>query len=111
MIIPFLLIQGSEEFTQETAGGTAVMDDEQKALRDFFALNGVFDKGEAPDYGKTPYWGYKPDETVTDSPDYTDYGPQGMNPVHRSNVKWEISRYYTDGYVNPLVELILVEGF
>ena len=48
--LPFLLIQGTEEFTRKTASGSkAIMEDEEGALNDLFARNGLFSGEQTPD--------------------------------------------------------------
>ena len=106
--LPFLLIQGTEEFTRKTASGSkAIMEDEEGALNDLFARNGLFSGEQTPDYNQTPYWGYPADEILVEYPDYRDIF---SHAAHSGDVKWEISRYHHPDYSQPLAELILVEG-
>lgn len=106
--IPFLLIQGTREFTRQTAtGAIAVMEDEQGALRDLFARNGLFSAEQTPDYDRTPYWGYPATETSTEYPTYRDIF---SSDVHNGDVAWTISRYFCSDDRYPLAELILVEN-
>ena len=106
--IPFLLIQGTQEFTQPTfSGAMAVMEDEKEALRDFFARNDLFHAEQAPDYDATPYWGYPADRVVKEHPVYRD---MFSSCVHKGDVEWTISQYFHPDYRYPLAELILVEN-
>ena len=96
--LPFLLIQGTDEFTrwertlrQTTSGSMAVMEDEEGALSDLFARNGLFSGEQTPDYDQTPYWGYPADEILVEYPDYRDIF---SHAAHSGDVKWEISRYH-----------------
>ena len=106
--IPFLLIQGTQEFTQPTfSGAMAVMEDEKEALRDFFARNDLFHAEQAPDYDATPYWGYPADRVMKEHPVYRD---MFSSCVHKGDVEWTISQYFHPDYRYPLAELILVEN-
>lgn len=108
--IPFMLIQGTNEYTQKISSNNAIMDDEITALKDLFTYNDMKEKDIEPDYYSVPYWGYKPDEKESVYPEYTDYDLYGHSAKKRSGVEWQINRFYMDGYKNPFAELILVEG-
>ena len=109
-LMPFQLLQGTKEFTEKNSSGDMmVLDDERMALRDLFAFDGIFKSSYMPDYKKTPYWGYPADKVKTFCPEYTDYEYDGSEPVKQSNVKWQVSDYYKDGYEVPFAELVLIE--
>ena len=108
--IPFLLIQGTNEYTQKTSSGSmAIMDDEKTALKDLFSYNNMKEKNITPNYDLVPYWGYTPDEKESIYPKYLDYDLYGKSSTKREDVLWEINRYYSQGYKKPLAELILVD--
>lgn len=95
-IMPFQVIQGSEDLTLEMDSGTMrVIDDEVWGIESMMRYNGLLDKGEAKDFDKTEYWGYEPDEVETDTID-------GEN--------WTFSNYYKEGYTSPFAQLVLIEG-
>ena len=109
--IPFLLIQGTNEYTQKTSSGSmAIMDDEIKAIKDLFIYNNMKEKNIKPNYDKIPFWGYMPDEQEDIYPEYNDYDIYGNSCIKRNNVKWQINKYYTKEYKRPLAELILIEN-
>ena len=110
-LIPFLVIQGTEDAAEKTpSGAMRVSSFEREALADLFACNGMKEADAVPDYDAYPYWGYRPDETDSVYPAYHDYHPYGYSPVFQSDTEWKISRFYKDGFENPFAELILVEG-
>ena len=92
--MPFQVIQGSGEFTEQISTGIAVMQDERVAIRDLFLYNNMISGDVETNYATTPYWGYTPDETVE---------------LDTAGYAWSISRYYKDGYSSPFAELIIVE--
>lgn len=108
LLMPFQVLQGTREYTERNSrGDMEIMDDEKAALRDVFRMNHM-DAGE-PDYHAIPYWGYPPDNQDSIYPEYTDYDPYGGDPILRSNVEWQISNYYKEGYEAPFAQLILIE--
>ena len=109
--IPFLLIQGTNEYTQKTTSGSmSIMNDEKIALKDLFTFNNMKEKDVTPDYDKIPYWGYKPDKKESIYPEYLDYEIYGQSSVKKSGVEWQINSYYVPEYKKPLAKLILVDG-
>ncbi len=92
--MPFQVVQGSGEFTEKTQSGVAVMDDEKKAVRSLFLYNEMIDPDLQADYGKTPYWGYAPDETET---------------ATWNGREWRFDNYYKEGYQVPFAQLVIVE--
>lgn len=93
--MPFQIIQGSKEYTYETDDGDmAIMIDEQEALCDLMLFNGMADTGYAPDYRKTPYWGYP---------------AANSSALDFDGKAWTVSNYYKDGYSVPFAQLILVQ--
>ena len=93
--MPFQVIQGSKEYTYETdTGAMAVMADEQKALKDLMLFNEMITEDFTPDYGRTAFWGYSPDESSV---------------LTFEGKEWAVSDYYKDGYTVPFGQLILVE--
>ncbi|ORX75231.1 hypothetical protein BCR32DRAFT_329891 [Anaeromyces robustus] len=109
--IPFLLIQGTNEYTQITSSGDkAIMDDEIITLKDIFYYNNMKEKDVIPDYHQYPYWGYKPHEKELIYPEYTDYDLYGNSSNKKSGIEWTLNLFFTDNYKKPLVELILVEN-
>ena len=71
--IPFLLIQGTNEYTQKTSSGSmAIMDDEKTALKDLFSYNNMKEKNITPNNNLVPYCGYTPDEKESIYPKYLD---------------------------------------
>lgn len=105
LTIPFLLIQGTKEYTSEHP--KAIMDDEKIALHDLFTADKL--RTGQPDYQATPYWGYRSDEKSSQYPRYHDYDPYGNHPRLQTKKEWQVSRYYRDDFQNPLAELVLVE--
>lgn len=105
--IPFVLIQGTNEYTQTIAGHPSVMDDERVALRDLMTANQI-DSNE-PNYAQTPYFGYRPDKQFTRQPRYHDYDPYGNNQHLQINKIWQFNQYFKAGYKNPFAELVLVQ--
>ena len=109
--IPFLLIQGTNEYTTRTSSGSmAIMDDEKNALKDLFYYNNMKEKNVIPNYSRVPYWGYVPDEKESIYPVYLDYGIYGGPATKRNGVEWQINKFYAQGYKRPFAELILVDG-
>lgn len=94
--MPFQVIQGTREYTQETASGApSVMDDEQQAIRSLLLFNEMIEPSVQPDYDAVPYWGYAPDETRIETPD---------------GREWTFSDYGKIGYSAPFAQLVLIEG-
>ena len=94
--IPFQVIQGTKEYTQEIDGGHAIMDDERAALRSLFLYDEMITETTGEDYHKTPYWGYAPDTTS-----------QGK----ASGDSWTVSDYYREKEdIFPYAQLILIDG-
>ena len=109
--IPFLVIQGTNEYTQITSSGSkSIMDDEIYAIKDLFTYNNMKEKNIKPNYDLVPFWGYMPDEKISIYPVYNDYDIYGTSSKKRSGVEWKINKYYAEGYKRPFAELILVEG-
>ena len=108
LTIPFMLIQGTDEYTTTVDGAPSVMDDERVALRDLMTANRL--ATGRPDYQKTPYWGYQPDRQRVVVPNYHDYDPYGHFPRHRTDRHWQVSEFYRRDFKYPLAELVLVEG-
>lgn len=82
--MPFQIIQGSEEYTYQTASGAmAIMRDEQEALADLMRFNEMTDPSFIPDYDAAPYWGYPEDSRTEEK---------------ISGRKWTVSDYYKDGW-------------
>lgn len=107
LTIPFILIQGTNEYTQTINGYPSIMDDEREALRDLMATNHL--STARPNYRQTPYWGYQPDGQRTFYPRYHDYDPYGNNQHLQTDKQWQINEYYREDYDNPFAELVLVE--
>lgn len=107
LTIPFLLIQGTREYTHQLGLHSSVMNDEQVALRDLMSANHLTD--QRPDYKQTPYFGYRPDKTFVRHPRYHDYDPYGNNPRLQTNKEWQFNQYFKDGYQHPFAELVLVQ--
>lgn len=108
LTIPFMVIQGTREYTSRNLKGQMmIMRDEREALADLMASNGI--STEIPDYRRAPYWGYPSDQQETIVPDYNDYDPYGHSRHHQTTKKWQINRYFKDGFTHPFVELVLVE--
>lgn len=56
--IPFLLIQGINEYTQKTSSGyMAIMDDEIRAIKGLFSYNNMKEKNIKPNYDIVPFLG------------------------------------------------------
>lgn len=92
--MPFQVIQGSGEFTEQLSSGIAVMQNEREAIRDLFLYNEMIEEDTPCDYASSPYWGYTPDE----------------KRIRKINGrKWEISNYYKEGYASAFAQLIIVE--
>jgi hypothetical protein len=111
LTIPFILIQGTNEYTKRSwSGKREIMDDEKEALHDLLLANQMIDRTTTPDYGQTPYWGYPPVKEHNLYPRYHDYDPYGHNQHLQTGKKWQISDYYKAGFKLPFAELVLVEG-
>ena len=109
--IPFLVIQGSNEYTQKTHSGCmAIMNDEINAIKDLFIYNDMKEKNIKPNYDQIPFWGYTPDEKEYIYPEYYDYDIYGYSNIKRTIVEWQINKYYAQGYKRPFAQLILVEN-
>ena len=109
--IPFMVIQGTNESTKKTSSGSmSIMNDEIEAIKDLFTYNNMKEKNIIPNYDKTPFWGYIPDEKGSIYPTYLDYDIYGKTSTKRSGVEWQINKYYTQGYKLPLAVLVLVDG-
>ena len=94
--IPFMLMQGTDEFVFTTdQGEKLVMPYESAALHSLFVYNEMISEDTKPDYTTTPYWGYEPDKYyITDNRGDTLY----------------YSLYYKEGYTAPFAQLILIQG-
>ena len=94
-LMPFQVVQGDREFTQQAkTGGVAVMDDEQIGIRSLLIYNGMISTNQKTDYVKTPYWGYVPDEIET---------------LEFNGRKCEICSYFKEGFNNPFAQFITIE--
>lgn len=108
LTIPFMVIQGTREYTSRNfKGQMMIMRDEREALADLMASDDI--STDTPDYGRSPYWGYPSDYQETITPDYNDYDPYGHSKHHQTTKKWQINRYFKDGFHYPFAELVLVE--
>ena len=106
---PFQVLKGTEEFTvRNRQGDMELMEDENKALKTLFEMDRM-PVGEA-DYHEVPYWGFRPDSQGSIWPEYKDYHYYGGNGIPQSNVEWQISDYYREGYEAPFAQLVLIEG-
>ena len=106
---PFQVLKGTEEFTvRNRQGDMELMEDENKALKTLFEMDRM-PVGEA-DYHEVPYWGFRPDSQGSIWPEYKDYHYYGGNGVTQSNVEWQVSDYYREGYEAPFAQLVLIEG-
>lgn len=93
--MPFQVVQGNGEFTEKTGSGSVmVMKDERDAIQSLFLYNEMIGEGSTPDYDRTPYWGYEPDETRT---------------LIMDGMQWEFSSYYKEGFSVPFAQLVLAE--
>lgn len=94
--MPFQVVQGTKEYTQQTASGAmAIMDDEQHAIRSLFLFNEMIGESDTADYDKTPYWGYAPADSHTISPD---------------GGTWTVNNFYKSGYSSPFAQFVLIDG-
>lgn len=106
---PFQVLKGTEEFTvRNRQGDMELMEDENKALKTLFEMDRM-PVGEA-DYHEVPYWGFRPDSQGSIWPEYKDYHYYGGNGIPQSNVEWQASDYYREGYEAPFAQLVLIEG-
>ena len=106
---PFQVLKGTEEFTvRNRQGDMELMEDENKALKTLFEMDRM-PVGEA-DYHEVPYWGFRPDSQGSIWPEYKDYHYYGGNGIPQSNVEWQVSDYYREGYEAPFAQLVLIEG-
>lgn len=93
--MPFQVIQGDGEFTEKTeTGAIRVMNDEVDGIRSMMLYNEMIPKDCTPDYEKTPYWGYVPDEAKM---------------LSLNDREWNICSYFKKGYSSPFAQLIIVE--
>lgn len=91
--MPFQVIQGSGEFTEETANGSVqVMDGERAAIRSLMLRDGLIGESQEADYDATPYWGYEPNSASLEE---------------AGGFTWEYSNYSKDGYANPFAQLVV----
>lgn len=92
--MPFQVIQGTQEYTEQTSDGAPmIMDDERNAIRSLLLYNEMITENTIPDYEATPYWGYTPDQVFTQEVD---------------RKKWTISNYLKNGVL--YAQLILIDG-
>ncbi|MFT8318573.1 MAG: prolyl oligopeptidase family serine peptidase [Sporolactobacillus sp.] len=93
--MPFQVIQGTNEFIENNEDGNpVVMRDEQEAIRSLLLYNDRITQDVQPDYSKTPYWGYHPDEITKE--------------IVGGKV-WTVNNYYKENYDKPFSQFILVE--
>ncbi len=93
--MPFQVIQGTRDLTKETpSGAMRISDEEVLALRTLMRWNGLIGRLEKPEYDVTEYWGYKPDEVVSETLD---------------DRTWTFSNFYKEGYNAPFVQLVLID--
>lgn len=93
--MPFQVVQGDGEFTERTdSGAMSVMKDEREGIRSLFLYNEMIETDTQPDYDKTAYWGYEPDEAKN---------------INMNGARWEFASYYKDGYSAPFAQFVLVE--
>lgn len=94
--MPFQIIQGSEDLTLEMdSGAKRVIDDEVWGIEALMRYNHLLEHGEGKDFDKTEYWGYEPDEVVTNTID---------------GITWTFSNHYKEGYTTPFGQMILIDG-
>lgn len=105
--IPFMLIQGTNEYTQTVNGQSLVMNDERVALRDLFSANQL--TGRDVDYQRTPYFGYVPDDQFIRKPRYFDYDPYGNHQHLQDDKIWQFNQYFKKGFRSPFALLVLVQ--
>ena len=109
LLTPFQVLKGTDEFTvRNKQGDMELMEDENKALRTLFEMNRM--PVDEADYHEVPYWGFRPDRQRSIWPEYKDYHYYGGNGVAQSNVEWQISDYWREGYEAPFAQLVLIEG-
>lgn len=106
LTIPFLLIQGTEEYASHI-GHHRIMRDEREALHDLMQANQLTE--ETPNYGQTPYFGYRPTKQFARWPRYHDYDPYGNNQQFQTSKEWQFNQYFKVGYHYPFAELVLVQ--
>lgn len=94
--MPFLVIQGTNEFTYETASGEAALHkEEQKAVRGLLLFNELIDKDTYADVDKYYFWGFKAHKEYK---------------IYANGRNWFISEFYKEDYKNPIGKLILREN-
>ncbi len=90
--MPFLIIQGTNEFTYEDEyGNMAIHQEEQKAVRSLLLYNELINEEDQTDLKKYPFWGFIGDEEDT---------------IHGNGQNWYVNTFYKDGYDNPFGKLI-----
>jgi acetyl esterase/lipase len=93
-LIPFQFISGTREATEYTASGKPMVRvDIRTAIKTLFRYNKMPQASIKPNYGQTPYWGYKPDATST-------------KRVNGTN--WQINNYQKRGYSKPFAQFIMI---
>ena len=97
--LPVCMIVGSIDENNITADEngdpmiTGIMGMGLDSIDQALAINGI-DAGER-DYAANPFWGYAPDEYYT---------------VVDKDLEWQFSDFYSDGYENPVVEMVTLVG-
>lgn len=90
--MPFLAIQGTNEFTYEDEyGNMAIHKEEQKAIRSLLLYNELIDETDKTDLEQYPFWGFSGDE---------------QESVNANNQNWIIDTFYKEGYSNPFARLV-----
>ncbi|MBP5728632.1 MAG: hypothetical protein J6Y48_16285, partial [Clostridia bacterium] len=109
LLTPFQVLKGTDEFTvRNRQGDMELAEDEKNALRTLFEMDRMPTGGT--DYHAVPYWGYRPGRQTSIRPEYRDYHYYGGNGIPQSNVEWQISDYFREGYEAPFAQLVLIQG-
>jgi dienelactone hydrolase len=94
--IPFQVIQGTREYTYQTASGAwAIMTDEQEAIRSLLLYNEMIASSTKADYDIISFWGYKPDRISSGT---------------TNNKTWTKNDYMKKDYDMPYAQFILIDG-
>lgn len=90
--MPFLVIQGTNEFTyMDPFGNKAIHTEEQKAVRSLLLFNELISEDEKTDLKKYPFWGFVGDKE---------------DKIYANHKNWFIDEFYKEGYKNPFGVLI-----
>lgn len=90
--MPFLIIQGTNEFTyQDEFGNMAIHREEQKTVRSLLLFNELITEDQKTNLEEYPFWGFEGDK---------------QDKVYANHKNWFIDEFYKEGYNHPFGVLI-----